>query len=798
MAGEYPFLSGVRSNLIEEQIQEQSLPPSADAIIIFGTATKGPLYTPTRVTPASVESIFGTSVSDPYEKFNLLKGFHEINGTFPRADIIAVRIGNAKKASLTLYEHQVTSGIYAPQAVDTASVTLSALAEGNDGNAVTADIYGDTQGIPTRMIVGLPTGSSVEFDLANQYKTPSLLAQAMNADDEVSQFIKTTPNVLSTSGTVTIIEHPSISGQIQTTYSLAQNNILDITAAYIQSEYDDVDVVPAGRSSATLTRTPIKDQDPNTVTISQVFSIIRNEIAFGPAEPGDIGETSVVLDAASDVKFDNTELNSVRSLVVRKKSGVTGVTTTLELTTDYTFTVSTATILLNVGLVVGDVIYADYEYLTTFAEANVRSALETGNSYSYFIGGNVITFGATQTNPLSLVYNSKSNFAIPGDISLSSAVSGTVRFSINENSPAIGDVVSFEYVFEPELPAPNQPTGTVLPSGKRQASQLTGGTDGRALALAEYYNELAKGYIAADNIPFRIAVPQGVYIDDVMTGVDFETGYDSEMNAGFHNQLSLFLQRHSLYVSECVGIMSVKPMVSENPAQPSLEEREDWYDKLVNVSATDVTRAANVVSSIQDYHLVATVGDFIWAHPAINGGRLYVDGGANMFAGMKFFHDNLTSIVTRNVPKTVIRTMPYKIVSADRLNALIGMRYTVFTEDSDTGNFKAAAAPTLAASTSQFRKQYNLDITIEAINRVRRVLKPFIGQPNKNSVREAMKQAAKQELQLMSPNKLMAFDINIIATRNEAINGRLQVELTLTTAVEIIQINVRTRLQLGF
>ena len=61
-----------------------------------------------------------------------------------------------------------------------------------------------------------------------------------------------------------------------------------------------------------------------------------------------------------------------------------------------------------------------------------------------------------------------------------------------------------------------------------------------------------------------------------------------------------------------------------------------------------------------------------------------------------------------------------------------------------------------------------------------------------------MKQRSKQELQLMSPDKLMSFRVNIVADRNDAINGKCRVELYLVTAVEISTIHVTTRLQLGF
>lgn len=801
MAGELPFVNGVRSNLIEEQIREQALPPSADAIIIFGTATQGPLLTPTRVTAASIETVFGPSINDPYEKFNLVKGFHEINGSLPRADIIAVRVGDAKKATLNLYEQQVTSGVLTPQSTDTVSITLEALEDGLAGNAVTADVYGDEQGVPTRMIVGLPNGSTIEYDLANTYKTPSSLAAAMNADDEISQYVKTTSNVLSnTSGTVTITESSVVSGQIETTYSLPHNYILDLTSVYTADEIEDATSIAAGRGSATLASTPTKDESELTNTINKFWTIkTSEELTDGAITPSDVGETVFTLDAAADPKYDNTDAtNSIKYLVVKKKSGTTGVISTLTLTTDYSYNFGTAKITLTSGAALGDRYYASYYYLTSFAEANVRSALDTGNPYSYFVGGDTITFGANQTWPLAVAYDTKTNFIIPGDVTISDATAGTLKFSVNENSPAIGDTLNVEYLYEPELPAPNSPTGTEMPSGRRQASQLSGGASGRKVTLPQYYNELAKGYLAADNTPFRIAVPQGVYLDDTMLGIDFETGLELEQNAGFHTQLGVFLARHSVFVSECIGIMSVKPMAASNPAFPTLAEREAWYEKLVNVSATDTTRAANVMASINDFHLVVTAGDFLLSHTNVANGKIYVEGAHNIFAGMKFFHDNLTSIITRSVPKTMIRGMQYKIVSSDRINAVSQARYTLITEDSDTGNFKAAQAPTLASSTSQFRKQYNLDITIEAVNRVRRVLKPFIGQPNKNSVREAMRQAAKQELQLMSPDKLMAFELEVVTTRGEAINGRVQVDLTLTTAVEIGLINIRTRLQLGF
>jgi hypothetical protein len=438
---------------------------------------------------------------------------------------------------------------------------------------------------------------------------------------------------------------------------------------------------------------------------------------------------------------------------------------------------------------------AAYKYLTSYSESNVRSGLVTGDPYSYFVAGNIIYFGAAQSYALELAYSTKTPFAIPGDITITSSSAGTIEFSINGNEPEIGDSVMFEYIFQPELPAPN---GTVMPGGRRQASQLSAGTDGRKMTLPEYYNELAKGYVGADNIPCRIVVPQGVYLDSVMDGIDFETGLPASMNAGFQTQLSTYLARHSQYVSECIGIIAKAPLATTNPVSPTLDEREAWYASLVNVSATDGTRAANVVSAINDYHLVCPVGDLLMVNSQINSGRTYVAAPNNVFAAMKFHHDNLSSIVTQNVPMGQIVGMQYKITNMERVNAINAMRYTLFTEDSDTGQFKIASAPTLAASTSQFRKQYNLDITVEAVNAVRVALKPFLGKKNDSITRLSMEKTAKQVLQSMSPSKLIAASVIVNASRTEAISGQCQVQLVLVTAVEITQIIITTRLELGF
>ena len=79
MADEYPFVSGVRSNLIEQQIKQESTPQSPNTILIFGTAEKGPLLTPTRITPANAETIFGANINSAFRIPSLRVTFIVLN-----------------------------------------------------------------------------------------------------------------------------------------------------------------------------------------------------------------------------------------------------------------------------------------------------------------------------------------------------------------------------------------------------------------------------------------------------------------------------------------------------------------------------------------------------------------------------------------------------------------------------------------------------------------------------------------------------------------------------------------------
>ena len=252
-------------------------------------------------------------------------------------------------------------------------------------------------------------------------------------------------------------------------------------------------------------------------------------------------------------------------------------------------------------------------------------------------------------------------------------------------------------------------------------------------------------------------------------------------------------------MSECEGFISVKPLIPSSATNsPTLTEKEDWYEKLVTVSATETTRAANVMATFDDYHVTVLAGSGTFLVGQVYGDRPYIDGFANVYAAMRFHHDNLDSMINRRVPTNVITNLVYAVVAMDRVNAINAARYTMITRHSQDGSIIIADAPTAARTSSQFNRQYNVAIVFEAVNAVRSVLDQFIGKPNKNAIRQSMETTGKMVLREMTPDKLLSFDLKVIADRDDAISGKTRVKLILFTANEIRKIEIETRMQLGF
>lgn len=801
---EYPYLNNSTSYIVDEDVDTPPSPPNPNSIIIYGTAEKGPMYTPILMNDTSATDTFGDHIDDAYGDAMLIKGYKEAKAMYTGAQIYGLRIGDASRASLDLYEHQqYTSGDYSPTDV-TACMRIESKSDGDNDTEV--NIYADPSGYPTAMDVTMPDGVTLNYQLDIENNVPgaynrvSDIVSALNNNTNFSTVNVAKVNVLTAEVDVPIVESSSVSGEIQITYDIESgatesygDKLIEILSAYRSSDTVDSTSVESGDTSSTLTSQPDKDSDPNTATIDH-FSVIKSGETVLEASASDIGTKILYLDCKEDDHWDKTHSTyNIHGLTLTRVRS--GATTTLEEGVDFTIDKPNAKITLTDAVQLGDKFYADYKYRVIFVEANVRSDLQSGNRYSYFVYGSDIIFGAGQQYNLELRYTSNSEYTIGSDIIITDADSTTIKFVNSDNEPSIGDTVTFVLVYEPELPAS---TGTAITDAIVQESQLTGGSDGRAVLGLNLYNELQKGYEGAENIPARYLVPMGVALDEVVEDVDYETGLPTTVNAGFLTQLSTYVLRKSKYVSECFGIISPQIITADDINNPKLTEVQSWFTKLTTVSATDTARAANQVVNYDDYHIIVPVsGGAIFQIPGIKGGASYVGQFNVIHAAIMQNMNKERAIVNMNINPGPIQRFIYPIMNNEWINKINKSKYTLYTQSSVDGAYTIVDSPTLARSTSKFDRQFVTQTVFDVIQYCRRKAKPFFGQPNSPSIRKSLETTLQAGIaDVFQPDRISGIAVTVYSTDQDKIDGKTQVILRIITSKEIRKIQFTTRLEL--
>jgi len=800
---EYPYLNNTTSYIIDDDVDVPPVQPNPNSIIVLGTAQKGPLHKPVLLDDANISSVFGAHVEDPFGDLMLFKGYKEMKSIYPGASIYGVRIGDAQRASLNLYENQITASGDLSATDVTACMRIESKTDGD--NTTEVNVIGDASGSPTVLDVALPDGVTLNYqmdvdgDVPGAYYRVSDLVNALNNDADFAAVNQAKVNVLTAEVDVTIVSG-IVSGESETTYDLESgagsygDKLIEILTAYTASESIDSASIEAGDTTSTLAATPNKDEDPNTETISNLLTIKTAELLL-TATAIHIGTATLSLDCIDDSHWDKTDLtyNIVGLEITRVRGGVSEV---LTLTTDYTVSSTTGIITLTASnlIALGDKYYADYKYRSIFVEANVRSDLQEGNRYSYFIYGKDIVFGAAQRYNIEARYLANSEYIIGADVIVSDAKNTIVRFVNPDKTPALGDVVRFVIVYEPELPALS---GTIISSSIVQETQLTGGSDGRRLIGTKLYDELEKGYQGAENMPARYLIPTGVYLDDTIDSIDFETGLPTVVSAGFLDQASKYAKRKSKYVSECFGIINIRPMVANDINNPTLDEINDWYDKLINVSSTDTTRPANQVATYDDYHMIVPVGDAVFQITGVNNGTPYVGQFAGIHAAIMQNMNPDHAIVNQNINSGPIQRFVYPIMNNEWINKINQMRYTLYTQSSIDGSYTIIDSPTLARSASKFDRQFVTQIVFDIIQTARLVAKPFLGKSGNDTMRKSLETSIRNKIMdQFHPERISGLGVTVYATSADKISGKTQVLLNISTSKEIRKIAFTTSLAL--
>lgn len=165
----------------------------------------------------------------------------------------------------------------------------------------------------------------------------------------------------------------------------------------------------------------------------------------------------------------------------------------------------------------------------------------------------------------------------------------------------------------------------------------------------------------------------------------------------------------------------------------------------------------------------------------------YLASGAAAYAGLVSALDPHSAPTNKSLGTGV--RMPVRLKKADR-NSLAGSRLVWFHVKSG-GRVAVDDAPTASLATSDYARLSTIRIVNAAVDEVRDVAEPFIGEAHTAAVRAAMKTAIDARLAKMQKvGMLRRFESAVSATPTQQILGQAVIELVLVPAFELRKISV--------
>lgn len=371
----YENVPMVTSNIIDNRSNNSGVPfTTPNAIIIYGTATKGLMDTPVLMTQdgtvsgGSAVDTFGRIPNDTRDT-SLLMAYYQLKSMMgnSKTPIYGVRVGNAKKASLTLYERSASYSdtdfaIFNVGANPLPSITFNANEEGESYNGIYVRIdsgnyasigagTGPTAATlaqaPTQITIGggpipsevtwrvdirppisgvsdigftaggVPTGTIRNVgDLAamvashpilRQYIRPELHPVRCSFDLEIQPRTPTSTNTIKRVYKLREALDDGILSNIQDPGGVSSftNNLDSILRAYKINGSNST--ILAGSSVSTLDSVPIKNHDDISVpTINAFYRNIYNEFNV-QANADTVGMHYIQLQCANMAEWDTLE-----------------------------------------------------------------------------------------------------------------------------------------------------------------------------------------------------------------------------------------------------------------------------------------------------------------------------------------------------------------------------------------------------------------------------------------------------------------------------------------------------------
>ena len=816
----YPYTTTIRS-IIEEQIDnvgEANI--LQDATVIMGVANKGPKYAATLPAGVDITSQFGDEVGG---ERSLVAAWRQFRGmvTDP-SSVRLVRVGKTTRPTLELYEFATGLGVHAPHydVLDgTKTLALGFIGPEDQvagtvkveivGDGYSADTSGVVAGCPSKIIVSNALTNQVLYQRAidpyglvtGARKSVKEVIDDLLLLDEFNPANVGQPGWLGVVYTQTIPEERTLTAEnsgsfVKTVYDAktqlsggGANFIATVSSVY--SEKAVTETIDA-LGTVELDFLPVKDTVSNNPTISEFKFIVRNENVEPKVGVAKVGQMATSFRSAVLDQYW-VKVSGIISPVVRLVRG--NVTTTLTLTTDYTIDVDgninfTGGGVLAAGFQLNDEIYADYKYEIAMEESKVRSNLRKNDPYNYFVIGRQIIFGAAPARDMEIAYTSRIDYTVGSDVVIGRDTNTGKDDQIIFFPSALatldaGDVVTFVFETFPELPAP---TGYTFTDNTVQKEGMTNGDDGTNMSLREYKKEIEKVLQLTEAFPAREIFVAGAYLDDTVQDFNPETGLLESRNIGWHTLLESNSRYKSEYVGEVQYTIPIRPPVAGDSIT-----MKSWFDRAVFTSANDVNRAANIMSTIADYHGRFPAGSAVLGVEIINPGLAALA----TIINNRNAQSRLDSLIGASLPVGVNPIPGYDIVSMAQKNELSRMRYMAMGFDDN--RYVLIDHPSGAREGSNLQWQNTVENVFDALRIVRRVMKGFIG---KRMTEDNLRIAKNQVLSslggfLVEPKRFLAIDATIQAKPGERLKGTSQVLMSFIDAVTMRNVEITTRVTKG-
>lgn len=841
-------MADVTSQIVLETLSAPSNPNRRERILLIGVSGRGRTDLPINVNESNVEEIFGEVPNDSSKERSIVKGFYEvINNSNSGVEVDLMRIGPTTNANLDLYENQnMQTGDQSYGLPAVPCMFLEMLIDGPEGNGVTVKVTDDTladgRKIPTQLKITLPDsliernetgeGESI-FSLdplgLTSYGAKNVveLADAINTNANLSGILRAQPYLLEKETEITITA--DVDGNIDRVYDIGPsspdyneswgdklykiNSIVEMRAVTLETD--------AGYSEYDFEVLPNKDTDPLTSTLDKITRVVEKEtVVYG--KPSEVGKYTAVL-SVINYKGGIWSGSELEISKVEKHIG-NNEWEELTVTEDYSLSIEDAEITFtsnafSTGFQLGDVVRVSYKYPANYVESHLRKDLDLGKEHSFFIAGDKIVFGASQSYGLEIKYTAKYAYE-PGEVTIGDpSISEPDRSTIGYrdiilyfNGPTLpeeGNTVKISYQYMPELPAA---TGDILQKNDEgdtfvQKGSLSGGSNGAALSTREYKKYLQSAYKTIANLPYKFIIPQGIYLDDVMEGFGYQTGLPEKQPANIATELISAVHDRSYKVAECQTVIPTKPPQSSVIGP---KESKEWINRHSTVSNSDdpdeYIRPANIIQGMYGlsgaFRTSIVMGTPIGTIPQVNT-QSYIMNPANVYVAMRYdledFNRNGTepaeSMKNKKLP-VAVSALAVEIADSDLISTLSSMGYTVMVTDPVSGKPIIADAPTLAVGT-QLARQFVVDTTLEAVELVREAVRKFVGKGKTRENIQSMRMMGGNNVKKLVPRRLSNFYLNITEPVGSNITGELDVELSLTTFVEIQKVNMKTKIKLS-